>query len=242
MTQSGRALAFEQIPELKERPSYIIPHGLYPDVYEIDIDKKQAREKLGLPVDKKLLVYFGMIRPYKNVSLLIDNFLELDDDDAHLTIAGKVHKSAQGLQAHIEKSAQKSDNITLMLEFLSDETLSLLARAADLCVFPYREIFNSGSVFYALSAGRPSLVPQSPVFRELADDFGDQWVRCFDGALTADMLNEALNTLPIADLSRADACPQKTAHDQTMALAPDLSKIQWSLIAEKTLAAYQALR
>ncbi len=228
MTNSGRELAFSQIPQLKDRPFFVIPHGLYPDVYNNGLTRKAAREKLGLPIEKKLLVYFGMIRPYKNVSTLLESFLHAAPTDAHLVVAGKVHKSAKGLEANIRNSASQQSNITLMLNFLSDEALQLLAKAADICVFPYREIFNSGSIFYALSAARPSLVPESPVFQELASDFGENWVQCFNGSLTAEILTEALAKIP-------------TTIDRTDKENPDLTQIQWPLIAERTIAAYRSV-
>jgi len=65
--------------------------------------------------------------------------------------------------------------------------------AADLVVLPYLDILNSGSAIWALSFGRPVLLPNRGAMPELAESVGSDWVRLFDGPLDEHQLADALN-------------------------------------------------
>ncbi|MEM9170205.1 MAG: glycosyltransferase [Pseudomonadota bacterium] len=225
LSEAGRARAFEELTAIAGKPSYVIPHGTYPEAEALTISRAAARAALGLPTEGRILLHFGMIRPYKNVPALIAAFAEAAPPDWRLVVAGKVHADAQGLNAALRAAADGAARVDLRLGYVDDEELGRLVRAADLCAFPYRQIFNSGSVHYALAAGRAVVVPASAVFDELAGRFGDRWFRRYSGALDASALAKLL----------ADAPPTE---DQR----PDLSSIAWDRVAAATLAAYQDLQ
>ena len=66
-----------------------VPHPLY-DHFGAKLEKLEARSKLGIPADKKVLLFFGFIRDYKGLDLLIDA-VKLLDDSYILLIAGEVY-------------------------------------------------------------------------------------------------------------------------------------------------------
>ena len=76
--------------ELKPDAKYIIhSHPLY-DHYGSKIDNIEARKKLGISTDKKVILFFGFIRDYKGLDLLIESMKDLNDDYL-LLIAGEVY-------------------------------------------------------------------------------------------------------------------------------------------------------
>ncbi|TPW93511.1 glycosyltransferase, partial [Schumannella luteola] len=70
LSESSLELARERYPELHALPGFVTPHGHYRDAYDWSLDRREAREQLGLPLDAKLAVTIGQLRPYKNASAL----------------------------------------------------------------------------------------------------------------------------------------------------------------------------
>lgn len=136
------------------------------------------------------VLYFGIIRPYKGVDVLMDAFREIDDPTLQLRIVGDPHAG----QAEIVEAAMAGDErITALLRFVSDEELVEEITSSSLVVLPYREkMHNSGVVLVALSLGRPVLVPASPTNQALRDEVGEEWIIQYEGALTPEILTSAL--------------------------------------------------
>ena len=136
------------------------------------------------------VLYFGIIRPYKGVDLLMHAFGELEDPTLQLRIVGDPHPG----QAEIVEAAMAGDErITALLRFVSDEELVDEITSSALVVLPYREkMHNSGVVLVALSLGRPVLVPASPTNAALRDEIGEEWIIQYEGELTPDLLTRAL--------------------------------------------------
>src|SRR3546814_5148979 len=101
-----------------------------------------------------------------------------------------------------------------------------LFRSADLVVIPFRKATNSGSVALALSFARPVAVPDIPVFREVRDIVGSDWLYLFPGELDA------------AGLERIIAWARTTPR----AAEPDLGELDWERIAERTMDFFHAVR
>ena len=77
-------------PSLKES-IHIIPHGNYTPFINIQRDKKKSREYLGLPADKRIILFFGMIKEVKGLDILLKSFKKviIANPDTILVIAGK---------------------------------------------------------------------------------------------------------------------------------------------------------
>lgn len=119
----------------------LIPHPLYNHFGEI-IDKKTARLKLNLHPDKKTLLFFGFIRDYKGLDLLINAFDKLDDS-YQLIIAGESYGNFDKYNEIIEKTKNKL-SIHKFVRYISDQEVPLFFSAADVCILPYRSATQSG--------------------------------------------------------------------------------------------------
>jgi glycosyltransferase involved in cell wall biosynthesis len=107
-------------------------------------NKSEARKKLNLPNDKKLLLFFGFIRKYKGLDLLIEalNYL---NNDIELIICGEVYGSFDEYERLIQRY-NLQQRIHLFNRYISDEEVSLFFSSADVCVLPYRSATQSGII------------------------------------------------------------------------------------------------
>lgn len=113
------------------------------------------------------ILSFGAIKPYKGVDLLVDAALELfaRGRDFHLTVAGRPYLDTAPFLERI-RAAGAEHRVTFELGYLPDERLDALLRAADIVVFPYREIDGSGAMALAASYGRAIVASRVGMFAE----------------------------------------------------------------------------
>ncbi|AKH98002.1 glycosyltransferase family 4 protein [Halanaeroarchaeum sulfurireducens] len=130
-----------------------IPHGNYCERYEAE-DRTMARKELDLQDDERVYLTFGVIRPYKGVADLVRAF---EGVDGRLIVAGNPKYGK--LERELKTLTAGRDDVRLDLGYVPDESVPTYFAAADLAVFPYRDIYNSGSVILAMSLGRPVVAP-----------------------------------------------------------------------------------
>jgi beta-1,4-mannosyltransferase len=222
LTNYGRSAAEQRFPALRRLPGFVIPHGHYRDEYLVDA-AADPRRALNLPHDARVILFFGKIRDYKNVPLLIRAFRTMQSPKAILLVAGR--PNTPDLMREVERAAEGGARVHLELTHVPADQVQFYFRAADLIVLPYREILNSGTALLALSFHRPVLVPALGAMSELARLAGDEWVRTYVGDFTAERLEDALAWAGTA--RRAAESP--------------LDELQWDRIAARTFAAFQEI-
>lgn len=198
-------------------PSATILHGHYRDWFS------------GIAPSERVLgriAFVGLIRRYKGVVSLVEAFVDVPSEDASLHVSGK--PSSPELARTLQTAANGDRRVSLRFEFLSDEDLVAEVSAAQLVVFPYQEMHNSGGVLAVLSLGRPVLVPQNEVNSRLAEEVGAAWVLTYDGPLSTDRLMGALAVTK--ELPKEP--PNLGARDWREAGAAHLSAYQLALTAQ----------
>jgi glycosyltransferase involved in cell wall biosynthesis len=168
-------------------------------------------------------LFLGRICPYKNVPKLIKEFKAMEEVDARLIIAGR--PSSDKVAAEVTQGRAGDHRIRLDLGHISQEKVCQYFQAADLVALPYTDILNSGTALLSLSLDRPVLVPNLGALRELAEEVGTQWVRCYDGHLTAQELSAAL----------------RWAQSATRPAHAPVDHLAWPSIGNKTLEAYKTV-
>jgi glycosyltransferase involved in cell wall biosynthesis len=112
-------------------------------------------------------LFFGRVQEYKGVEDLMTAFAALPAEcPAHLTVAGQC-TDARLVQRLTSLSSLSRPTVTLRLEFLAEDDLADLIRAADVVVLPFRRVTTSGSAILALSWAKPLVVPDLPAFADL---------------------------------------------------------------------------
>ena len=153
--------------------TFVIPHGNYIDWYVNTISRETARKSLGIPESAFVFLFFGNIHPYKNVSLLIEQFMKISSSfpEAHLVIAGMTANSTI-LKEVLAARENGAGQIIADLNYVENERVQLFYNAADIAVHPFRQITNSGSVLLSASFGKGVIAPRLGALKELPDDIG----------------------------------------------------------------------
>ena len=121
-------------------------------------EKAAARAGLNLPVDRRVALFMGLIRPYKGVDLLVDAMAQqAPDSDWTLLVAGEPWGDlGKSVQDQVRRLAL-DDRVHLLLRWVPEEQVPQLLAAADLVVLPYRSGSQSAVAPMALAAGVPVL-------------------------------------------------------------------------------------
>ena len=135
-----------------DKPCILQPHPLY-DHFGEKMDKRAAQEALGLEPGHPTLLFFGLIRDYKGLDLLIDAMPMLDRQ-YQLVIAGESYGSFDKYQAQIDASPC-AGRIHVFNRYIDDEEVPKFFSAADLCVLPYKSATQSGITAIALHFDLP---------------------------------------------------------------------------------------
>lgn len=141
---------------------------------------------------RRKLLYFGLIRPYKNVPNLINTLrgLNLPVD---LRVCGMPY--TEELRNEIQSAAQDMESVRLDLRFIPEEELHQALTDCDIVALPFSDIFTSGSLIMAMSAARPVIAPRAGLVEDYVDEDCAYLydIRAEDGLATA-LKNAAYDT------------------------------------------------
>jgi glycosyltransferase involved in cell wall biosynthesis len=173
----------------------VVPHPVYAMFGGLCIPKQEARRRLQLPIDGPLLLFFGIIRPYKGLGNLIEALPCVWQRAAniHLLIAGEFWEDKSTHLARIHQ-LDLGPIVRIDDRYIPNEEVALYFSAADLLVAPYRQTTGSGVIELAKSFGLP--IVTAPIVADLHDHAGQAGVaddaRC---ARLADAIIDALEQL-----------------------------------------------
>lgn len=133
----------KQLKQYVATPSLLkISHPLYRH-FGKKMDQSTARKQLGIGTNKQVVLFFGFIRKYKGLDLLIEA-MNLMDENVVLLIAGESYEGAQVVEDYIQQSGVAPSRIFAHVKYISDEEVKLYFSASDVCALPYRTATQSG--------------------------------------------------------------------------------------------------
>lgn len=146
------------------------PHPLY-DNYGAILPRDEALNKLSLNAGYSYMLFFGFIRAYKGLDLLLEAFADkrLINRKLKLIIAGEFYESDVPYKTIIEKRNIGND-IILYDRFIKEDEVALFFSAADLVVQPYRSATQSGVTQIAYHFEKPMLVTDVGGLSEIVPD------------------------------------------------------------------------
>jgi len=140
------------------KPAKKILHPLYDNFGEA-ISKEEARKNLGINKDEKVLLFFGFIRKYKGLDILLDTMSDkrIRDANIKLLIAGEFYGDEKNYSEQIEKLGIKN-SLILHTDFIPGSEVRNYLCAADAVVQPYRNATQSGVTPLAYHFEKPMIV------------------------------------------------------------------------------------
>jgi D-inositol-3-phosphate glycosyltransferase len=138
----------------------VIPFGINNSVPDTNLTPKEAKERLGIRENRKAILFFGRIKPYKGLEYLIAAFQTLirRHDDYQLIIAGQPEEGFESYWESIQREIQDhvgTGQIIPRIEFIPDSQIEVYFKGADVLVLPYKNIFQSGVIFLGYNFGLP---------------------------------------------------------------------------------------
>jgi len=129
---------------LKKQPVKYIPHPVY-DNYGDPIDKASARTWLDIPTKGEYILFFGFIRDYKGLDLLLRAMADerIQQRGIQLIIAGEYY-GGKGKYEALIKELDIEDRLILKTDFIPNEEVKYFFSAADVVVQPYKSATQSG--------------------------------------------------------------------------------------------------
>jgi len=162
--------------EMKEftKPSQQVvfhPHPIY-DNFGEPVERKKSIQHLGLDPEIRYLLFFGFIRDYKGLDLLLD---AMSDDrfgessKVKLIVAGEYYGNREAYEAQIKRLGI-SDRLELRTDFIANDEVRYFFGAADLVVQPYKTATQSGISQMAYHFGTPMVVTKVGGLPEIVPD------------------------------------------------------------------------
>lgn len=147
-------------------PALFSPHPMFENMGE-RVDRKEALEKLGLSLNFRYFLFFGLIREYKGLDLLLEAFSKLQSDNVRLIVAGEFYEKKDRYLPLLKKLGER---VVLHDHFIEDENVRYYFSAADAVVLPYRSATQSGVTQIAYNFLTPMIVTDVGGLKEIVRD------------------------------------------------------------------------
>ncbi len=169
-------------------------HGHYLDCYPNNCTREAARTFLGVPGQQKLLVTVGAIRPYKGIDSLISEFGQNPISGIKWIIAGESKDSEfhQRLQMLVQNANRHGCDIEFHNRLIPDHELQYYFNACDVCILPFENVLNSGSLLMAMSFGCPIIAPSMGSIPEVVCN---RWSYLYDPADSGSLRTSILRSM-----------------------------------------------
>ena len=201
---------------------HVVPHGAFDYLTRLPEERPLPPELAA--VEGPVVLFFGLLRPYKGVELLIEAFQNIDG--AELWVVGMPRMPLEPLR---ELAEEVRGRVRFVPRFIDDSEIPAYFRRADIVALPYREIDQSGVLYTALAFGKPIVVSAVGGFAELAAE----------GAARAVPANAPVE-LAAAIQQLLDE-PEQCARLAQAARDAAAGRYSWDSIAAQTLTLYRAL-
>ncbi|CUS80113.1 Glycosyltransferase involved in cell wall bisynthesis [Candidatus Kryptonium thompsonii] len=145
----------EDLLKIKPRASYKkVFHPIY-EIFGKPIDRNEARKLLGIRPDEKILLFFGYIRGYKGLDLLLKSMkLVLSKFPVKLLVAGEFYEDPKRYYKIVEEEGI-ADFVIFKSEYIPNDEVKVYFCASDLVVLPYISATQSGIVQIAYNFNKP---------------------------------------------------------------------------------------
>lgn len=147
-----------------------VPMPIFNVFPESEISKSEARKLFSLPQNMKLILFFGLVRPYKGLKVLITAFNKLISNgyDLGLVIAGEFWEDKNDYMKILNQK-EISDRVFIFDRYITDRETSEMFKAADIFVAPYLDGTQSAAIKTAIGFGVPIIMSDIMVDKIISD-------------------------------------------------------------------------
>jgi len=210
----------------------VIPHGNFIEVAKLnpELTKFEARQILGLERNAFYILFFGNIRPYRGLDILLKAMVYLKNiPRIKLIVAGQMKEVS--ICEDLVDLLRIRDAITFYLEYIPLRYVGQYFYASDVAIFPYRKIYQSGAIHMAYAFRRPVISTKVGGIPEIVDNGkSGLLIPPEDPKILAKAILKMYNA-PKKQLERIG--------EYTYNLAK--TKFSWDKIANKTIKLYQEI-
>ncbi len=192
------------------------------------MDKGKSREFLGLPKEDKIILFFGLIRHYKGLDLLLEAMADerIKNQNIKLLVAGEFYED-KTIYEELMRKHQLEDAVILHSRFIPNEEVRYYFSAADLLTLTYRNATQSGVTQVAFHFEKPVIVTDVGGLSEIIPDGKCGYV------VTPDALSIANRIL--------DFYSEKKEVEFSLAMAEEKKKYEWPVFVSGLLNLYSRL-
>ena len=210
------------LPRTTKARVMLCPHPLY-DNFGQPIPQAEAQQQLGLNPDYRYLLFFGFIRDYKGLDLLMHAFADprLRHYRVKLIVAGEFYNNAEQYE-QLEKQLGLEGEIVWHTQFIPNDQVRIYFSAADLIVQPYKTATQSGVTQVAYHFSKPMLVTNVGGLAEIVPHGKVGYVTPVDAKAVADAL--------------VDFCSDDNKLRFAQNIETEKKKYAWSRMTEACLA------
>jgi len=206
------------------KPKTFSPHPIY-DHYGIRLDRNEALQQLGLDQNCRYVLFFGLVRAYKGLDLLLQAFADnrIKESNIKLIVAGEFYQDESIYRKQISDLGIE-DKIIIHNEFIPDDKVNLYFSAADIIAQTYKSATQSGVTQIAFHFEKPMLVTNVGGLGEIVINGKSGYVV----EPKADGIADALS----------DFFDKERSTEFAQAVRTEKGKYAWSIMTEKIVKLY----
>jgi glycosyltransferase involved in cell wall biosynthesis len=145
------------------------PHPVY-DFFLDNYTREEARQKLGLQKNDKVILFFGYVRQYKGLHILLQAMpLLLKEMDVKLVVAGEFYDKRENYTSIIG-DLNIQDSVSIYDDYIPNEKVGMFYSAADVVVLPYITATQSGIIQIAYNYNKPVITTNVGGLPEVVDE------------------------------------------------------------------------
>jgi len=145
------------------------PHPVY-DIFEDNYTKEKARQELNLKKNDKVILFFGYVRQYKGLHILLRAMpLLLKEIPIKLVVAGEFYDKKENYTSIIEE-LNIQDSVSVFDDYIPNEKVGMFYSAADVVVLPYITATQSGIIQIAYNYDKPVITTNVGGLPEVVDE------------------------------------------------------------------------
>lgn len=147
-------------------PALFSPHPMFENFGKA-VGRDAACERLGIDASSRYMLFFGLIRDYKGLDILLEAWRRIEDRNLKLIVAGEFYASREKYMPLIEALG---DRVVLHDRFVADEDVKYYFSVADAVILPYKSATQSGVTQVAYNFRLPMIVSNVGGLAEIVPD------------------------------------------------------------------------